>query len=240
MKLSALRSVLTVAAMLAMASTAGATSLTDLLNGQSMIVADKEFYDFTLTRNCSDPNPNACVPDANGTGIAVQGVNNFPQVGLEFDGLWRVRALPAGFTAGDWVLEYKVKVLDPDMVMTGMYLGFNAVVVGDFSVVSITEEVFDMANNLIINPLLFVTTNTGTFQDHRNFSAPQTEIRVRKDISLVAEGPCSNCRIVSAEFSIMDQLIDQERGGGQVPEPSTFALMGAGLVGFAVYRRRRA
>jgi hypothetical protein len=194
-----------------------AVSLTTLTNsGETLLVGDKVFSNFFT------------VGDAYASSIMVQTLISDGNYGLAFTG---------GFDADygspmDFTIRYMVGPTNgsPNLI-SGADLTFNGVVLGSGpALASVTETV--VTNMDIAVPYgvmsVAVTPTSTNLAASMAINPPQPYLNLSKDVSVDSFS-------ISAysEISEIDQLYMQ------IPEPSTIALVGMGLIGAWALRRRR-
>lgn len=222
------------AATLMVGSASATTLLSDLLApGATLEVGDKIFSNFTFDRNCSGTDP-LCLP-VDATGINVIGLDIDPlHHGLRFDGTF----LAAGpLSIANFTIGYTVTVADwSDNYAKDMELALSGLVIqgcddpGDFCTIAIGETLRRTDDNSVIAQLQVTNQSLDASVEFD----PIKSFKVIKDISLVVSASQGDF----VKFSVLDQIVSQT--GGEIPEPGTYALMGAGLLGLAAIRRRKA
>jgi hypothetical protein len=204
------------------ASSVQAIPLQALFDGAEMQVDDKLFFNWTLISEFStDPQF-----DPNYDAIEVTGIDIPMNPGLVFDtpGL-----IVADDNFVDFSFGFSVAVLDPNLRIKDVSLEFviaDAVGMG-FPIAAIVEDVYD--DNMGLLASLLTDTDFLMF-DEAEF-APQSIIHVEKNI-LLAGTDIGDFVIVEA----FEQHFSQEAVA--VPEPVTLILLGSGLTGLAIARRK--
>jgi len=131
----------------------------------------------------------------------------------------------AGATA-DFSFRYDAHIAGAAFLDASMY--YNGT-----PITSITERIFNIDTGNQIGSL-FVQNPPEQLTSHVLLSEFATNIRVEKDIGL--EGPTDPNS--QAHISVIDQTFSQTPSV-RVPEPTSLVLLGAGLLGFGLFRRRR-
>jgi hypothetical protein len=228
------------AAALALAITGNvqAVSMTDLLDGGSITAGDKLLDQWTLIDWWgSDP---ALEPNTDGidvTALADGGNDPGPGINIDFgdqmtvtgDGIYAFSDLTFGFrvsTLGGPIKDNTLDFgIDPGSSLLFEPDGFN-----DLGI-AVQEWVYDIAGNLLaekyIEASVLDDVLTALYPDSAQF-APQDEIFVEKNILVWSTDDTDTATLGSVvqRFS-------------QVPEPATAVLLGLGLAGVGIARRRR-
>ena len=227
-------------ALLAMAvqlvgQTALAIPLSDLLAGQSIVVLDKTFTNFSnFNSGASGANASPIDPAF----IDVSGTIVGGEIGLVFTDDPATPQLQIGAQSGQGtVFEYDVITAGPWIHDNTLILGPGAAVassiVGSNSGILVQEQVTDLNNSQLAFKEVFMQFINGVQSmqliDHKVF-APQPQIVVNVDIGLITDpnDPGGSAGMVSFTQTF-----------SQVPEPSTLALGLLGLVSLLAYARRR-
>ncbi|HEY5672442.1 MAG TPA: PEP-CTERM sorting domain-containing protein [Malonomonas sp.] len=198
-----------------------AVSLADLFAGQSIQALDKVFSDFTLINEIpTDPlfNPNYALIDV----TPLEGQALAP--GIRFETLGQLTANDLGLV--DVNFQFLVTSL-------GGAIKGNSLEINEFffsapgGLISIEENVFDAVTGAqLASKKAEVDNLFGIFSlfDVQNFN-PTNRLVVDNKILIRSDG----------NFVSLDGF---EQRFSQVPEPSTFLLLGGGLVGMLLVRRR--
>jgi hypothetical protein len=231
---------LSLVAILALSSPkAHGMTLADLLvSGAEIQVADKIFYDFHAWSSAGGGGALA-IP---ATDIIVttrdEIINGVREMGLLFHigGMF--------VTAGEWQdirFEFLVRTESGLDLIIDDYLEMNGGAEG-YGIAYITETVRDENFNSLLpdggSLFVFQTASIEKAEDIAYFD-PQNILRIRKDIH-VHGGDLTECgsSLCAAAISDFSQLFSQQPPR-DIPEPSSMLLLGLGLAGLAIVRRKR-
>ncbi len=201
--------------------------LADLLSGQvpGLTVGDKTFNEFFYSTLPGDDMP--APEDINVFGFQ-DDAGNF---GVSFQGAFL--DLPGGGPS-DALLRFTVEV-HPDAAAQGFrisdaHLFLGGVGLDDDSFFAVDES-FQQSNQSMS---AFATTLNGPQENHLSdwvfFDQNYTKLRVTKDILAIAGDDANQ----PARATVIDQSFSQV----QIPEPTTFALLGLALFGIAAGKRQ--
>lgn len=220
------------AALVGLQAPASAVPLSDLINNNGTIIdGDKIFSNFSFSIASAVGNT---VADVNQLQVNPLGGST---VGLSITGGL------AAFGAGsflDVILGYTVTVLDPNQRINELSLLFNGQGTGlpglDDVLVSITEQATfngGVVGQIAVSAPLDLQDPPFEVVDIP-LNGLFTTLDIEKDIIIAVAGNAA------AGTGGTISTIDQDYGQVQVPEPATLALIGAGLVGAGLLRRRKA
>jgi hypothetical protein len=187
------------------------TSLANLTNGETIIVGDKAFTDFSISG------------DFSASQVTVTEITEDGNYGIRFGGLFL-----GGMAGADMILGYQVSVTNSDNLISSANMLFNGFVGGGTGEASVVEQVFTNTPPVFYGQFaVFVTESTSELSNSLPIIPPQSLLTISKDVSVEAVIPALS------EISTIDQTFTQ------VPEPSTLALAAAGLSGLFLLRRRK-
>lgn len=231
-----MKRIMLVFSMLVLASVnLGATLLSTLVAGGSLSNAYITVDDFAFTRTCGGIG--VCAPlDASGIDVSLVGNQ------IRFAGGFTALS-NGGFASADFLIAYDISVNPLFPSIAGVGLLFNGAVVGDQSFAEVVETVLATVPFLHVAGQAQVDAPGGPLQDVAILDAPYRDLRIVKDIFLVgsdSEG------LGYATISLIDQFyagpgVDPFCVGAEcdvVPEPATYAMLGVGLVGIYLAKRR--
>jgi hypothetical protein len=223
-------------------------TMEELFDGGTIRVHDTLFSGWALATNVSNVGLDNG-PGANLANIAVTGLEGDPlNPGLRYtaNGEWSA-AFPSRMNRWTiWVFE--VDVVDGPLLLHDNTLEIGASVTGsgtDRASAQVWESVFaDALGTLpLAEKTVFSRFSQGSFASSLSDSAvfaPTSSIFVRTNLFLEARAFGNNpTTSPQATISTVDQRFSQVAPATQqVPEPSTLAFTGMGLVGLALVRRR--
>ena len=183
-------------------------SLTNLTNGQDIIVGDKEFTNFSISG------------DFLASQVSVIPILENGNFGIRFSGPFVSGANPM-----DMILGYQVSVTNSPDLISAANLLFNGTVTGT-GLAEVVEQVFTNDNQFAGQLFVFASTTTNKLFDSLAIQPPQPFLTLSKDVIVEATLPAF------ATISTIDQSFTQ------VPEPGTVALVAAAFTGLVLLRRR--
>jgi hypothetical protein len=221
-------------------SMASATTIGDLVGttaDNGFVVGDKVFYGFSCEISTGGGASYTCADVNNWDVAAING----PDYGLNFT---TNLVVSSGFIDVD--LSFYVKSLAGSPI-PGIGLGFTPSVSGaGYAKISETAvDQGDLANvgtALVqkLGPFNDLTDPPGESADVLVLGHTAQILKITKDILVQAcLGPCSTADLNIAGITNFEQTFPQI-GENNVPEPGTYAMMGAGLLALAAIRRRKA
>lgn len=197
----------------------GATTLDLLVAGGSLTDGNITVSGFSFVRTCSG-GPGVCAP-ADASGIDVTFVNGHLQFAGGFTAL-----SSSGFQSADFLIGYD---LLSTYLINAIGLNFNGAVSGNQSFAEVVETI------LVAGPFIAgqgqVDAPGGPLSTTITLANPYDSFRVVKDILLVGSATQG---LGYATISYVDQFYGGTR---EAPEPATYAMIGAGLIGLWFKRR---
>ncbi len=192
--------------------------------GVSVQIGDKLFGDFFFSYVDTD---GSGLNDLIASNVVLTALSNQIGFGLSF----QAPLITVSNVVKDLVLKYSAQVLAEGFAISDVHLNFTGSI-GGLGTATIGESVFtngfggDAAGTLsVFNP-----GNPAKFSDVLFLTQPQQKLWLQKDIVVSGNG---NSLLDFASVTIIDQTFSQ------VPEPSSMALVAAGLLGIACLHRRR-
>jgi hypothetical protein len=190
-----------------------AVSLASLTNsGATLLVGDKLFSHFGIT-------------GYNAGSIDVEGIEEYgSDYGIQFSG-----SIAADDSSMDLTLQYQVTVTNSANLISQANLSFNGVTVGGPGIAEVTEDVYTNMNYLYGQMEVYATQSSQVLSTNMAINPPQAQLNLDKDVLVYS--------VTLPAFSSISTI---NQSFVQVPEPSSVALVGMGLMGLlAVYRRRK-
>jgi hypothetical protein len=218
-------------ALVLMAGSASATPVYNLLNlvqnNSSFTHGDKTFSNFEA--NLVISGDGSAVP-ADLSGIAVIPVMMGGMYGVRLQGGIVATCTPTNCPiTWDLLVSWNVSAASPYLI-DGVQLEFNGNASNTISFAEVVETV--KVGQAVVGSGFVDNTNLSTFIA---LNGAYSAIRVTKDILLFAQTEENEQRSARATISYIDQYYRQTN---VIPEPGTYALIGAGLLGLGLLRRR--
>jgi hypothetical protein len=195
---------------------------------------DKTFSNFTAVLT---PFGEGLITPTNLTGINVTPISSGGLFGIQLAGGIYVACAPGANCPTSWDLNVSWDVTaGSGYLINGVDLSFNGTSSlappYDFSIAQVVETV-SVGTQIVGSGMVM---SSGPMSVFIPLNDAYTSIRITKDILLVAGAVISEeggQRFAFASLSDVDQYYHQI-----VPEPGTYALIGAGLLGLGLLRRR--
>ncbi len=203
-------------------------SLLDLIQQNGTVQSgDKTFSNFAA--NITVFGTGTAVP-GNLSGITVTPINSGGLFGLQLSGgMAAICATGTCPTTWDLNVSWDVSAATPYLI-DGVYLSFNGQASPLGSSIAQVAETVNVGMNIVGSGNV---TSPSPLSIFIPLDGAYPSIRITKDILLVAN---INEGVAFATVSDIDQYYRQL--GVVVPEPGTYALIGAGLLGLGLLRRR--
>ncbi len=210
----------------------GSINLSNLVTSALYVqVGDKLFGNFSFQYLSTDTNASDALVPAD---LVLSALSNQAGFGISMQ---LVGFEAQGMDTDDIKLTFSAQVTNSFDLISGVDLSINggATGMGDANV---SENIYThgIGDGNIANLFANITTDSATPEDSVTFSTPQAMIWIEKDLSVSVDPDGIACGNPASNYAIIS-IVDQTFA--QIPEPSTLALLGAGMAGLLVVRRRK-
>jgi hypothetical protein len=180
--------------------------------GESVQIGDKLFGNFQFSYVDTD---GIARDDLQASNVVIRALEDRFGYGFSL----RMPLSASGDVVKDVVVEFSVQALDPGMLISDAHLDMQAEATGK-GLADTSETIF--TGGFGADPIGSMDVSTsGALCSSVAFSVPQSMIYVEKDILVTGNGHCHDAATIC---SIKQSF-------SQVPEPSTWMLVGLGLLG---------
>jgi hypothetical protein len=207
----------------------GATGWT----GLSVMIGDKLFGNFGFQFVDQDMNAGDQLVPAD---LVLSALSNQVGFGVSI----QLPLASQGPVLKDLKLQFTAQVTNSNDLISDLHLDFTGSATG-YGVAQVSESVFTngFGTGLLTSLALSQTSagyNPSSGQTNVTFVPFQSKIWIQKDIFVdgnLSDTPDGNQPFDLASITIIDQTFSQ------IPEPGTMALLGAGMAGLLIVRRRK-
>jgi len=201
--------------------------------GLSVMIGDKLFGNFGFQFVDQDMNSGDQIVPAD---LVLSALSNQVGFGVSI----QLPLVSQGPVLKDMKLFFTAQVTNSNNLISDLHLDYTGSASG-YGVSQVAESVFTngFGTGLLTSLALTETAagyNPSSGQTNVTFVPPQSKLWIEKDVFVdgnLSDTPDGNSPFDIASITIIDQTFSQ------IPEPSTMALLGAGMAGLLIVRRRK-